>query len=128
MRTRTRVLIVEDVPLQLDIYETALRDAGYAVLRATGGRIGYAVAVTERPDVIVADLDLPDIDGSVMCAWLAANPATAAIPVIILTASDEHAVLLRAPTANVVARLHKSCPIMVVTDAIEKAVRTSGAV
>jgi CheY-like chemotaxis protein len=128
MRTRTRVLIVEDVPLQLDIYETALRDAGYEVLRATGGRTGYDIAVTEEPDVILADLDLPDVDGSVMCAWMAANPATAAIPVVILTASDEHDLLLRAPTANVVARFHKSSPITVVTDAIEKAVGTFGAV
>ena len=128
MRTCTRVLIVEDVPLQLDIYETALRDAGYAVLRATGGRIGYDVAVTEQPNVILADLDLPDVDGSVMCAWMAANPATAAIPVILLTASDQYDVVLRAPTPNVVARLHKSCPINEVRDAIEKAVGTSGAV
>ena len=121
MRTRPKVLIIEDVPLQREMYETALQDAGYTVVCATRGRSGYDLAVTEQPDVIIADLGLPDVDGSVVCAWRAANPATAAIPVVILTASDQHDIELRAATANVAARLHKSGPLSLLTAAVETA-------
>jgi len=67
-----RILIIEDVVLQLDMYEMALTDLGYSVLRATRGHIGYDVSVKEKPDVIITDLALPDVDGWVVCAWLTA--------------------------------------------------------
>jgi DNA-binding response OmpR family regulator len=121
MRTPTTVLIIEDVLLQLDMYEMALHDAGYTVLRATRGRTGYDVAVAEQPDVIITDLALPDVDGWVVCAWLKANPTTAAIPIIVLTAREDHDIPLRAANANVSAYLHKPCPMPQLTAAIEEA-------
>ena len=121
MRTPTTVLIIEDVLLQLDMYEMALHDAGYTVLRATRGRTGYDLAVAERPDVIITDLVLPDVDGWVVCAWLKANPATAAIPIIVLTAREDHDIPLRAANANVSAYLHKPSSVPQLTAAIEEA-------
>jgi len=125
MRTPTTVLIIEDVLLQLDMYEMALHDAGYTVLRATRGRTGYDVAVAEQPDVIITDLVLPDVDGWVVCAWLKANPATTAIPIIILTAREDHDIPLRAANANVAAYLHKPCPMPQLTAAIDEALGRS---
>jgi DNA-binding response OmpR family regulator len=121
MRTPATVLVIEDVLLQLDMYEMALHDAGYTVLRATRGRTGYDVAVAEKPDVIITDLALPDVDGWVVCAWLKANPATAAIPIIVLTAREDHDIPRRAANTNVSAYLHKPCPMPQLTAAIEKA-------
>ena len=119
------VLIIEDVPLQLDMYEMALHDLGYSVLRATRGHTGYDVAVTEQPDVIITDLALPDVDGWVVCAWLKANPITTAIPVIILTARDDYDIPIRAQHANVAALLHKPCPADRLKAAIDGALRGS---
>jgi DNA-binding response OmpR family regulator len=121
MHTRTTVLIIEDVLLQLDMYELALQDIGYDVLRATRGHTGYDVAATEKPDVIILDLMLPDVDGWVVCAWLKANPVTAAIPVIVLTARDDYDIPLRAMHANVAALFHKPCSIDRLAAAIDKA-------
>jgi DNA-binding response OmpR family regulator len=121
MPTRPAVLIIEDVLLQLDMYELALHDIGYDVLRATRGHTGYDVAATEKPDVIILDLMLPDVDGWVVCAWLKANPITAAIPVIVLTASDDYDLPLRAMNANVAALFHKPCSIDRLAAAIDKA-------
>jgi DNA-binding response OmpR family regulator len=53
--------------------EMALRDHGYSVLRATRGHTGYHVAVTEKPEVIITDLAVPDVDGGAACAWLACS-------------------------------------------------------
>jgi DNA-binding response OmpR family regulator len=121
MPTRTTVLIIEDVLLQLDMYELALHDVGYDVLRATRGHTGYDVAITEKPDVIILDLMLPDVEGWVVCAWLKANPITAAIPIIVLTARDDYDIPLRALHANVADLFHKPCPIDRLAAAIEKA-------
>ena len=127
MHTRATVLIIEDVLLQLDMYELALHDVGYNVLRATRGHTGYDVAVTEKPDVIILDLMLPDVDGWVVCAWLKANPITAAIPVIVLTARDDYDIPLRALHANVADLFHKPCPVDRLSAAIDKALgRTTG--
>jgi DNA-binding response OmpR family regulator len=121
MHTRRTVLVIEDVIDQLDMYDMALQDQGFAVLRATRGRTGYDVAVAEKPDVIIADLALPDVDGWVVCAWLKANSATTAIPIIILTARDDYDIPLRAANAKVAAVLHKPCSIDRLTAAIDEA-------
>jgi len=125
MSVPKRILIIEDVALQLDMYEMVLRDLGYAVLRATRGHAGYHVAVTEKPDVIITDLALPDVDGWVVCAWLKANPTTNAIPVIVLTARDDYDIPLRALHANVAVLLRKPCPPDRLEAAIQGALRGS---
>lgn len=81
------------------------------MLRARHGQAGYDLAVAERPDIIVTDLMLPDIDDWIVCAWLRSNPATAAIPIIVLTARDDHDIPLSAGTTNIAALLHKPCPL-----------------
>jgi CheY-like chemotaxis protein len=56
------------------------------VLVAVDGRDSLALIAKERPDLVLMDLNLPDIDGWVVTRWLKADPATADIPVIALTA------------------------------------------
>ena len=86
-RNRPLVLLVEDSLDQLDLYALVLED-DFQVLKASRGETGYALACAERPDVIVLDLLLPDVDGFEVCRRLRSNRATAAIPVIFFSADE----------------------------------------
>jgi CheY-like chemotaxis protein len=82
------LLMIDDSEDQLDLYGLFLQDH-YRVLQAGYGEKGIQVAQSERPDVIVCDLVMPGLDGWHVCRRLKEDPATASIPVIILTASTE---------------------------------------
>ena len=85
--TRPLVLFIEDNLTQLDLYAMVLEEH-MDVITATRGEAGYELACTERPDMIVTDVLLPDVDGLDVCGRLRANPLTASIPVIALTGDD----------------------------------------
>ena len=85
-----RILIVEDNELNRDVLSRRLRRHGYEVLIATAGLDGLRRARDARPDLILMDLGMPDMDGWECTKRLKADDATAAIPVIALTA---HAML-----------------------------------
>ena len=85
----TRVLIVDDSPVILRAMSLLLRRAGYEVVTAVTAEDGLAQARSLRPAVIVLDVELPDGDGYAVCRDLKADPATAAIPVILCTARGE---------------------------------------
>jgi two-component system cell cycle response regulator DivK len=67
-----------------------LKLGGYDMIEATDGLTGVAVAARERPDLILMDINLPDIDGLEATARLKAAPDMAHIPVIALTANAMH--------------------------------------
>ena len=81
-----RVLIVEDNPLNLKLVRDVLLNAGFDVIEARTGEDGVARAQDSRPDVILMDLQLPGVDGTQALRLIKADPATAAIPVVALTA------------------------------------------
>ena len=80
------MLLVEDNDDNLRIYSTILTYAGYQVIEATDGEAGLAAARDRRPDLILMDVSIPKIDGWEVTRTLKADPATAMIPVIALTA------------------------------------------
>jgi two-component system, cell cycle response regulator DivK len=80
------VLLVEDNDDNLRIYSTILTYAGYHVLEATDGEAGLESARTDQPDLILMDVSIPKIDGWEVTRILKADPATATIPVVALTA------------------------------------------
>jgi CheY-like chemotaxis protein len=82
----SRVLLVEDNPDNFELVRFLLVQAGYEVLEARNGRQGLNIARQEIPDLILMDLSLPEIDGWTAAAELKADPATAAIPLLALTA------------------------------------------
>ena len=89
VRSRTvRILAVDDEPAALDMLSETLRPAGFDIVRAEGGMSAIAMARAERPDLVICDLVMPDLDGFGVVAALKADPATAAIPIIILTGHD----------------------------------------
>lgn len=81
-----RILIVEDNEMNRDALSRRLRRQGYEVLIATAGLEGLRVASDARPDLILMDLGMPDIDGWECTKRLKAEVVTSAIPVIALTA------------------------------------------
>jgi two-component system cell cycle response regulator DivK len=81
-----RVLVIEDNPANMKLACFLLRNAGHTVLSAVDAETGLTVARVEHPDLILMDLQLPGMDGLAATALLKQDRATAAIPVIALTA------------------------------------------
>ena len=81
-----RILIVEDHPLHMKLMEMTLRDKNYTLLKATDGEAALAVAMSQRPDLILMDIRLPKMDGFQVTKKLRENPAFSDTPIIALTA------------------------------------------
>ena len=83
------VLVVDDTPTNIHLLNGMLREH-YKVKAATNGNKALQIARTEpRPDIILLDVMMPGIDGYEVCRQLKADPITAAIPVIFITAKNE---------------------------------------
>jgi two-component system, cell cycle response regulator DivK len=80
------VLIVEDDPNSQYVYGVFLEHKGFRVLSAGTGDEGVRLAREERPDVILMDISIPGLDGWSATEALKAEPGTASIPVIAITA------------------------------------------
>lgn len=85
-----KVLYVEDNPQNMRLVRKMLLIGGYEMIEATDGLTGVEVALREMPDLILMDMNLPDIDGMEATARLRKNPQTAPIPIIALTANAMH--------------------------------------
>ena len=83
---KPKILVVDDEPDALEILGFKLKEAGYTPIFAKDGARAIAAARDERPALIVLDLMLPEIDGLEVCKILRRDPATASIPVVMLTA------------------------------------------
>lgn len=82
----TCVLVVEDNAANLTLASLLLTAAGYAVISAVDAEAGLTLARSARPDLVLMDVQLPGMDGLDATALLKADPATAGIPIIALTA------------------------------------------
>src|SRR5512138_1879825 len=82
-----KILIVEDNPDLSQLLAFYLSDAGYETSRAGNSAQAISKALAERPDLIITDLYLPDMNAVETTAILKQDPATSAIPVIVLTAA-----------------------------------------
>ncbi len=81
-----RVLVIEDNPANMKLAGLLLSHAGHTVLCAVDAESGMTIAASERPDLILMDIQLPGMDGLAATALLKQATATADIPVIALTA------------------------------------------
>jgi CheY-like chemotaxis protein/DNA-binding CsgD family transcriptional regulator len=83
------VLIVDDVPDNLAVLHDALDESGYTVLVATSGEAALKLALQAPPDIVLLDAMMPGLDGFEVARRLKADPATAAVPIIFMTALSE---------------------------------------
>jgi len=82
------ILAIDDDPMALELVEAILTGEGFRVCKAAGGAEGLAVARREVPALIILDLLMPEVDGFAVVERLRADPATAAIPIVILTSKS----------------------------------------
>ena len=85
---RPRLLLVDDEPTNLQVLRHVLQ-ADYRLLFATDGARALQVAREQRPDLVLLDIMMPHMDGYAVCCALKADPATAGIPVIFITALND---------------------------------------
>lgn len=83
-----RILIVDDEPDTIDVLRAILVQAGYVVTTATNGFEALASVSSARPDLILLDQMMPEMDGNQALLRLKASYATKEIPVVILSAKD----------------------------------------
>lgn len=90
------ILIVDDLSTNLQVVGSMIDDAGYATTFATSGKQALERVRNTKPDLILLDLMMPDMDGLQVCHKLKADREYQEIPIIFLTASHEHEHLLEA--------------------------------
>ena len=81
-----RILLVEDNEANGDLLSRRLQHQGHLVITAPNGPLGYSVACSESPDLILMDISLPEMDGWKVINLLKAKQATCHIPIIVVTA------------------------------------------
>jgi putative two-component system response regulator len=94
MYTRKRrpvgdVLIVDDMPANLEVLTTTLKKCGHRVRPVLNGQQALAAARLKPPDLILLDINMPEMDGYQVCAALKADPRLSPIPVIFISANNE---------------------------------------
>lgn len=90
-----KILIVEDEKDVLELIRYSLDKAGYATDTALTGQEALYSAIDNKPDLILLDVMLPEVDGLEVCYNLKSNPATQNIPVIMLTAKSTEADIVK---------------------------------
>jgi DNA-binding response OmpR family regulator len=101
------ILIIEDDPEAAHILELSLRREGFKISIAMDGAQGLSIIEGSRPDVVLLDLMMPDIDGFEVMKRTRANPATADTPIIIVSARTHEADKLMAKQLGATSYLTK---------------------
>jgi adenylate cyclase len=83
-----RILVVDDVRENVRLLEAVLEAHGYEVVSATDGEAALELVVSAEPDLVLLDVQMPQLDGYAVCSRLRAQDETAVLPVIMLTASE----------------------------------------
>src|SRR3954470_7383593 len=84
-----RILVVDDTPQNVRLLEAILVPRGYAVIGAASGEQALDLVAQQPPDLILLDIMMPGIDGHEVCRRLRADPTTALLPVVMVTASGD---------------------------------------
>ena len=91
----SKILIVDDSPSARETLCAILEEQGYQLTTAPNGQKALEVAASLHPDLILLDIMMPGMDGFEVCRRIRANPQIAEVPIVILTALDDSASLLK---------------------------------
>lgn len=83
------ILVVDDTPANLDLLCKMLKDRGHRVRPVPNGRLALRAVEVEPPDLVLLDINMPDMNGFEVCQSLKANPALASLPVLFISAMSE---------------------------------------
>ncbi len=87
-KAKKRVLVVDDTPENLQFLVVLLKDK-YAVVAATSGQKAIEIAKNSKPDLILLDIIMPQMDGYEVCRLLKSEPVTSSIPVVFVTSKND---------------------------------------
>ncbi|MHB8111259.1 MAG: response regulator [Syntrophorhabdaceae bacterium] len=90
------ILIVDDTPQNLDILTKMLRAKGYLIRTAISGRIALATALMDPPDIVLLDINMPEMDGIEVCRQFKIDKSLQDIPIVFLTVMSDTAEKVRA--------------------------------
>jgi NO-binding membrane sensor protein with MHYT domain/CheY-like chemotaxis protein/nitrogen-specific signal transduction histidine kinase len=121
-----RVLVIDDAPDTLDVLEQILTFSGAATMTAPGAGAALALLENEKPDVIVSDVGMPEVDGFELMRRIRRRAATAAIPAIALTAFTRQDDRTKALQAGFTDYLAKPVEPAALAAAIRRAVARGG--
>ena len=122
-RTQQVVLVCEDDPMVALFLQDVFRMAGHEVISARDGETAVRMASEARPSVMTLDIDLPGLDGGAVLSRLKADPNTADIPIIVLSAHPGWLTFMERHQAAAV--LEKPCPPWELQAAVEQALSES---
>jgi len=122
---RRSILIVDDDDAAVDVLTMRLAKHGFQTSTTDSGRCAVGLAVSEQPSLILLDLRLPDADGFELCQTLVDHPATAGIPIIILSGMERPDIVRRCRQAGCQYFLRKpydpSALLILIQQAIDEA-------
>ena len=107
MNSKGRIVVAEDELHILHVVAVRLREAGYTVFTARDGEELLELAQLERPDLLIADFQMPYLSGLEVCQRLRQIPATAHIPAVMLSASGYTLEKQRLESVGIMACLQK---------------------
>lgn len=111
------ILVIDDEPVVADLLADLLLDAGHAVVTAANGADGLRCAHETRPDLIISDIMMPELDGHGLARAIAAAPELRATPVVLMSAGPSR---LSNPEPPVVAFLAKPFHIDHLLDLLDR--------
>jgi CheY-like chemotaxis protein len=117
-------LLVEDCIHTRVAYAEALTQRGYQVIAAANGADALQAIGLRVPDVVVTDIDMPVLDGIGLSLRLRADPATAHVPIVVVTGSALDSILRRVDQAGCSVCLLKPCGPSTLIEAIEGVLAT----
>jgi DNA-binding response OmpR family regulator len=115
-----KILIVDDEPEIVDMLQTILDMRGYETVGAYNGTDGLLITRVDSPDLIILDMMLPDIEGVEVCRIVRADPSTANVPVVILSARTAQTEVERGLAAGANAYMTKPVNLPRLFDEIKK--------
>lgn len=101
MPDATRILLVEDEEELIRIVETFFRDEGFEVRTAMSGEDAVSLLDKYRPEIIISDVKMGNMDGFELLEWVRNNPPLKSVPFIFLTIMDDRDSVLRAKKLGV---------------------------
>jgi CheY-like chemotaxis protein len=114
-----KILVVDDEPYLRRVVSLYLQGRDHEVTAADNGLEAIQIVARQRPDLIVADISMPGMDGFELCRRLRRDPATRTIPFIFLTAKDEDTDKIKARKAGADDYLTKPCPLDQLAERVE---------
>ena len=84
-KSKKKILIIDDEKLHLEMYRDRFEEADYQVLTATNGRLGLELAKKEKPDLIILDILMPEMDGYEVIKKIKEDARTKKITILVLS-------------------------------------------